>query len=35
MCFRQLLYDPTAGASYLFGCKTHSKFAVVDPHADR
>jgi hydroxyacylglutathione hydrolase len=32
--FRQLLYEPTACASYLFGCKTHSKFAVVDPHID-
>jgi hydroxyacylglutathione hydrolase len=34
MFFRQLLYDPTACASYLFGCKTHSKLAVVDPHVD-
>jgi hydroxyacylglutathione hydrolase len=32
--FRQLLNDETACASYLFGCKTHSKLAVVDPHAD-
>src|ERR671935_2805275 len=32
--FRQLLNDDTACASYLFGCKTKSKFAVVDPHAD-
>jgi hydroxyacylglutathione hydrolase len=32
--FRQLLNDETACASYLFGCKTHSTFAVVDPHAD-
>jgi hydroxyacylglutathione hydrolase len=32
--FRQLLNDDTACASYLFGCKTHSAFAVVDPHAD-
>jgi glyoxylase-like metal-dependent hydrolase (beta-lactamase superfamily II) len=30
--FRQLLNDETACASYLFGCKTHSAFAVVDPH---
>ena len=34
MYFRQLLNDATACASYLFGCKTHSRFAVVDPHAD-
>jgi hydroxyacylglutathione hydrolase len=32
--FRQLLNDQTACASYLFGCKTHSAFAVVDPHID-
>jgi glyoxylase-like metal-dependent hydrolase (beta-lactamase superfamily II) len=32
--FRQLLNDDTACASYLLGCKTHGKFAVVDPHAD-
>ena len=34
MFFRQFLNDSTACASYLFGCKTHSKFAVVDPHVD-
>jgi hydroxyacylglutathione hydrolase len=34
MYFRQLLNDTTACASYLFGCKTHSQFAVVDPHTD-
>jgi glyoxylase-like metal-dependent hydrolase (beta-lactamase superfamily II) len=34
MYFRQLLFDETACASYLFGCKTHSKFCVVDPHAE-
>src|SRR5437588_10679036 len=34
MYFRQLLYDDTACASYLLGCKTHSQFAVVDPHID-
>ena len=34
MYFRQLLNDDTACASYLFGCKTHSRFGVVDPHAD-
>jgi hydroxyacylglutathione hydrolase len=32
--FRQLLNDETACASYVFGCKTHSVFAVVDPHVD-
>jgi hydroxyacylglutathione hydrolase len=32
--FRQLLNDDTACASYLFGCKTKSKFAVIDPHVD-
>jgi hydroxyacylglutathione hydrolase len=34
MYFRQLLNDETACASYLFGCKTHSAFAVADPHVD-
>ena len=34
MFFRQLLDDETACASYLFGCKTKAKFAVVDPHVD-
>src|SRR5919112_4680224 len=34
MYFRQLLNDTTACASYVFGCKTHGRFAVVDPHAD-
>src|SRR5215212_5774284 len=32
--FRQLLNDETACASYLFGCKSNQKFAVVDPHVD-
>jgi hydroxyacylglutathione hydrolase len=32
--FRQLLNDTTACASYVLGCKTHGRFAVVDPHAD-
>jgi glyoxylase-like metal-dependent hydrolase (beta-lactamase superfamily II) len=32
--FRQLLNDETACASYLLGCKTHSRFAVVDPHIE-
>ena len=34
MFFRQLLNDETACASYLLGCKTHSAFAVVDPHVE-
>ena len=34
MFFRQLLNDDTACASYVLGCKTHSQFAVVDPHVD-
>ncbi len=34
MFFRQLLNDDTACASYLLGCKTHGRFAVVDPHVD-
>ena len=34
MYFRQLLNDEGACASYLLGCKTHSKFAVVDPHVN-
>jgi hydroxyacylglutathione hydrolase len=34
MFFRQLLNDETACASYLFGCKTGARFAVVDPHVD-
>jgi hydroxyacylglutathione hydrolase len=32
--FRQLLNDETACASYLLGCKSRGKLAVVDPHAD-
>jgi hydroxyacylglutathione hydrolase len=34
MYFRQLLNDDTACASYLLGCKSKSRFAVVDPHVD-
>jgi len=34
MYFRQLLNDDTACASYLLGCKSKSKLAVVDPHLD-
>jgi glyoxylase-like metal-dependent hydrolase (beta-lactamase superfamily II) len=32
--FRQLLNDETACASYVLGCKTKARFAVVDPHVD-
>lgn len=32
MILRQFLYPETACASYLFGCGTHSRLAVVDPH---
>ncbi len=34
MLFRQLLNDDTACASYLFGCKSKGRLAVVDPHVD-
>ena len=34
MIFRPFLYEATACASYLFGCLSHSKLAVVDPHVD-
>ena len=34
MILRQFLYEPTACASYLFGCTTHGTLAVVDPHAE-
>lgn len=34
MYFRQLLNDETACASYLLGCKSQSRFAVVEPHVD-
>jgi hydroxyacylglutathione hydrolase len=30
---RPFLFDETACASYLFGCSSHRKLAVVDPHA--
>jgi hydroxyacylglutathione hydrolase len=33
MILRQFLVPETACASYLFGCTTHRKLAVVDPHA--
>jgi len=34
MLLRPFLNDASSCASYLFGCGTHSKLAVVDPHAD-
>jgi len=34
MFFRQFLNEDTACASYLLGCKSHARFAVVDPHVD-
>ncbi len=34
MFFRQVLNDSSACASYVFGCKTKGRLAVVDPHAD-
>lgn len=34
MLLRPFLYDATSCASYLFGCGTHAKLAVVDPHAE-
>ena len=34
MILRPFLYEPTACASYLFGCPTHRRLAVVDPHAE-
>jgi hydroxyacylglutathione hydrolase len=34
MVFRPFLFEPTACASYLFGCLTHGQLAIVDPHAE-
>jgi glyoxylase-like metal-dependent hydrolase (beta-lactamase superfamily II) len=34
MYFRQLLNEETACASYLLGCPTQGRFAVLEPHAD-
>jgi hydroxyacylglutathione hydrolase len=34
MIFRPYLYEPTACASYLFGCLSRSVLAVVDPHLE-
>jgi hydroxyacylglutathione hydrolase len=34
MIFRPYLHEPTACASYLFGCLSKSALAVVDPHVE-
>jgi hydroxyacylglutathione hydrolase len=34
MVLRPFLYAPHSCASYLFGCTTHGKLAVVDPHIE-
>ncbi len=34
MLLRPFFYEETACASYLFGCLSRSKLAVVDPHAE-
>lgn len=34
MILRPFLYPETACASYLFGCLSHHRLAVVDPHAE-
>ena len=34
MLLRPFLHEPGSCASYLFGCLTHNKLAVVDPHVD-
>ncbi|MFN2466733.1 MAG: MBL fold metallo-hydrolase [Gaiellaceae bacterium] len=34
MILRPFLFGPTACASYLFGCLSRSRLAVVDPHAE-
>src|SRR5207249_12223608 len=34
MLLRPFLNDTTSCASYLFGCGTQAKLAVVDPHAE-
>ena len=34
MYFRQLLNEESSCASYLFGCKSKARFAVVDPHIE-
>jgi hydroxyacylglutathione hydrolase len=34
MVLRPFFFAPTACASYVFGCLTHRRLAVIDPHAD-
>ena len=34
MVLRPFLYSATSCASYLFGCMSHGKLAVVDPHVE-
>jgi glyoxylase-like metal-dependent hydrolase (beta-lactamase superfamily II) len=34
MVFRPFVFEATACASYLFGCLSHGKLAVVDPHVE-
>jgi hydroxyacylglutathione hydrolase len=34
MLLRPFLNDASSCASYMFGCGTHARLAVVDPHAD-
>jgi hydroxyacylglutathione hydrolase len=34
MLLRPFLYEPTSCASYLFGCTSQRRLAVVDPHAE-
>jgi hydroxyacylglutathione hydrolase len=34
MILRSFLHEETACASYLFGCLSHSRLAVVDPHVE-
>src|SRR2546426_12378253 len=34
MLLRPFLNDATSCASYLFGCGTQAKLAVIDPHAE-
>src|SRR5216117_4569547 len=34
MLLRPFLNDASSCASYIFGCGTHARLAVVDPHAD-
>jgi glyoxylase-like metal-dependent hydrolase (beta-lactamase superfamily II) len=34
MVLRPFLFEATACASYLFGCPSHGKLAVVDPHVE-